>query len=453
MKEKIKNVTADVTKSEIFHFGMLGVAQCVVFQLWSAQMMYFYTDIFMLAPMFISGMFLFARIWDGVNDPMIGLFIERTRTRYGRFKNALLFAPLPLAIALVLNFTVPSFGKTGNMIYAVVTYILFGMIYTTIDVSFFSLPTAMTNDSNKRASLFGIGRLCTGTTMSALGILTIPCVTMLGKGDMKTGYFYTAILFGVASCILYLLNVGHVHERTIQDKPKFNFKTTIKAIGQNKPLLMVMVFGFILQFVSVAKSSLNMYYATYNLGNVQLVAIVGLAGVPGMLLGSVVAPMLVKKFEAKYVAVGLNILFFIDSLGLFFFKNNVAALVVNNLLFLFYVGAGMVLVSTMTAETIEYAELKIGQRNEGFITSTQTFISKFAVALANSGVLALIAALGYVPNQTQAEGTLNAFFYMESIIPGLIGLLACIPMLIYPLTKKEYARISDELKIRREQNA
>lgn len=113
----------------------------------------------------------------------------------------------------------------------------------------------------------------------------------------------------------------------------------------------------------------------------------------------------------------------------------------------------MVLVSTMTAETIEYAELKIGQRNEGFITSTQTFISKFAVALANSGVLALIAILGYVPNQTQAEGTLNAFFYMESIIPGLIGLLACIPMLIYPLTKKEYARITEELRIRREQNA
>lgn len=404
MKEKMKNVTADVTKSEIFHFGMLGVAQCVVFQLWNAQMMYFYTDIFMLAPMFISGMFLVARVWDGVNDPMIGLVIERTKTRYGRFKNALLFAPLPLAIALVLNFTVPSFGKTGNMIYAVVTYIIFGMIYTTLDVSYFSLPTVMTSDSDKRASMFGIGRLCTGMTTSVVGILIIPCVTMLGKGDMKKGYFYTAILFGVVSCILYLLNVGHVHERTIQDKPKFNFMTTLKVIGQNKPLLMVMVFGFILQFVSVAKSSLNMYYATYNLGNVQLVAIVGLTGVPGMLLGSVVAPALIKKFEAKYVAVGLNVLFFIDSLGLFFFKNNVPALVINNLIFLFYVGAGMVLVSTMTAETIEYAELKIGQRNEGFITSTQTFISKFTVALANSGVLALIASLGYVPNQAQAEG-------------------------------------------------
>lgn len=453
MKEKMKNVTADVTKSEIFHFGMLGVAQCVVFQLWNAQMMYFYTDIFMLAPMFISGMFLVARVWDGVNDPMIGLVIERTRTRHGRFKNALLFAPLPLAIALVLNFTVPSFGKTGNMIYAVVTYILFGMIYTTLDVSYFSLPTVMTNDSGKRASMFGIGRLCTGMTTSIIGILIIPCVTMFGKGDMKKGYFCTAILFGVVSCILYLLNVGHVHERSIQDKPKFNFGTTLKAIGQNKPLLMVMVFGFILQFVSVAKSSLNMYYATYNLGNVQLVAIVGLAGVPGMLLGSVVAPMLVKKFEAKYVAVGLNVLFFADSLGLLFFRNNVAALVVNNLIFLFYVGAGMVLVSTMTAETIEYAELKIGQRNEGFITSTQTFISKLAVALANSGVLAMIAALGYVPNQTQAEGTLSAFFYMESIIPGLIGLLACIPMLIYPLTKKEYARITQELEAHRGERA
>lgn len=453
MKEKMKNVTADVTKSEIFHFGMLGVAQCVVFQLWSAQMMYFYTDIFMLAPMFISGMFLFARIWDGVNDPMIGLVIERTRTRYGRFKNALLFAPLPLAVALVLNFNVPSFGKTGNMIYAVVTYIIFGMIYTTIDVSFFSLPTVMTNDSNKRASLFGIGRLCTGTTISAVGILTIPCVTMLGKGDMKTGYFRTAIVLGIISCILYLLNVRHVHERFIQDKPKFNLSKTLRVIGKNKPLLMVMIFGFILQFAAVVKSSMNMYYATYNLGNVQLVAIIGLAGVPGMLLGSIVAPILTKKFEVKYTAIVLSLLFFLDSFGLLFFKNNVAALLVNNFLFLFYTGAGMVLVSTMTAESIEYAELNVGQRNEGFITSTQTFISKLVGALGNSGVLALIAILGYVPNQPQTEDTLNAFFYMESIIPGLFGLLACIPMLIYPLTKKEYARITEELNIRRKQNA
>ena len=276
---------------------------------------------------------------------------------------------------------------------------------------------------------------------------------MLGKGDMKKGYFLTAVVFGVVACILYLLNVGYVHERSIVDKPKFNFMMTMKAIGQNKPLLMVMIFGFILQLVSVGKSSLNMYYATYNLGNVQLVAIVGLAGVPGMLLGSAVAPALIKRFEAKYVAVGLNIVFFIDSLFLFFFENNATALFINNLFFLFYVGAGMVIVSTMTAETIEYAELKIGQRNEGFITSTQTFISKLAVAIANSSVLALIAALGYVPNQTQSAGTLKTFFYMESIIPGIIGILACIPMLIYPLTKKEYAKITEELKARRGENA
>ncbi len=453
MNNKIKKVTEDVTKSEIFHFGMLGVAQCIMFQLWNGQMMYFYTDIFMLAPMFISGMFLVARVWDGINDPMIGLVIERTRTRFGRFKNAMLFAPLPLAIALVLNFTVPSFGKTGNLIYAVVTYILFGMIYTTIDVSYFSLPTVMTDKADKRATMFGIGRLCTGMTTTIAGILIIPCVTMLGKGDMKKGYFLTAVVFGVVACILYLLNVGYVHERSIVDKPKFNFMMTMKAIGQNKPLLMVMIFGFILQLVSVGKSSLNMYYATYNLGNVQLVAIVGLAGVPGMLLGSAVAPALIKRFEAKYVAVGLNIVFFIDSLFLFFFENNATALFINNLFFLFYVGAGMVIVSTMTAETIEYAELKIGQRNEGFITSTQTFISKLAVAIANSSVLALIAALGYVPNQTQSAGTLKTFFYMESIIPGIIGILACIPMLIYPLTKKEYAKITEELKARRGENA
>ena len=82
MKDKIRTVSVDVTKKEIFHFGMLGVAQCIIFQFWNNQMMYFYTDIFMLSPLFISGMFLVARIWDAINDPMIGMTIERTKTKF-----------------------------------------------------------------------------------------------------------------------------------------------------------------------------------------------------------------------------------------------------------------------------------------------------------------------------------------------------------------------------------
>lgn len=445
MKNKIKTVSSDVTKKEIFHFGMLGVAQCIIFQFWNNQMMYFYTDIFMLSPLFISGMFLVARIWDAINDPMIGMTIERTRTRFGRFKNAILLAPFPLMIATILCFAVPSFGKTGNYVYATITYILFGMIYTSLDVSYFSLPTVMTENTDKRASLFGVARLSTGMTGAVMGILIIPCVTFLGRENMKTGYFLTAIVLGIASCVVYYLNAGKVHERYIFDKPKFEFKKTMRAIIQNKPLIMIMIFGFILQLLTIAKSSLNMYYATYNLGNTMLVSIIGLAGVPGMLIGSAIAPALIKRFETKYVGIGLNILFFLDSLFLFAFENSMIALLINNLVFMFYVGAGMVLVSAMTADTIDYAELKLGQRNEGFITSTQTFISKLALAFANSGILALIAALGYVPNQTQSENTLKAFFYIESIIPGIIALLACIPMIIYPLTKKKYSEIKKEL--------
>lgn len=449
MKEKMRHIAAEVTGKEIFCFGMLGVAQGIVFQLWNGQMMFFYTDIFMLSPAFLSVLFLVARIWDGVNDPMCGLIIERTKTKYGRFKNAMIFAPLPLAVALALNFFVPSFKGIGMYVYVVVTYLMFDIVYTFVDVSYFSLPVVMTENQDKRSSMFGIARLATGMTTSIVGILIVPCVMLLGRGDMKSGYFLTALAFGIISCLIYFLTTRHVHERYIPDKEKVDFKKTIRAIVQNKPLLMVMLFGFILQMITVGKSSLNMYYATYNLGNVMLASIVSLAGVPGMLIGSAVAPILIKKFEAKYVGIGITILFFLDSLGLFFFENNVVALMVNNLIFMFYVGAGMVIISTLTAETIEYADWKLGQRNEGFITSTQTFISKVAVAVANSGVLALIGFLGYVPDAEQTAGTLKAFFYIESIIPGTIGLLAIIPLVIYPLTKKEYARITEELKKRR----
>ncbi len=360
----------------------------------------------------------------------------------------MVLSPFPLAIILVLNFTVPSLTGIGMYAYVIITYLLFDMVYTFIDVSYFSLPAVMTDNSDKRASMFGVARLCTGMTTTIIGILIVPCVSAFGKGDARKGYFFTAVLFGVLTCLVYFLNTRNVHERHIAEKESFDFKKTMKAIVQNKPLLMVMAFGFILQFVTVGKSSMNMYYATYNLGNTMLVSLVGLAGVPGMLIGSAIAPALIKKFEAKSVGIGITIIFFIDSLLLMFFKDNFIALMVNNIVFMVYVGAGMVLVSTMTADTIEYADWKIGQRNEGFITSTQTFISKLAVAIANSSVLAIIAVLGYTPNVAQSETMLNTFFLIESIIPGAIGLIAIIPMMLYPLSHKEHARIQQELNVR-----
>lgn len=296
---KSREISQDVTKKEMFHYSMLGVAECVVFCLWNNYMMMFYTDVFLLPPIFVSGLFLLSRIWDGINDPLLGMVAERTKTRWGRFKNYMLFMPVLLAIAMILNFTIPDLTGIAAMVYASITYLMMGMVYTTVDVSFFSLPTVMTTDNKKRTTLFGLSRLSTGMAQTIFSMMIIPCVQFFGQGDMAKGFLITAIVYSGISCILYFFNAPKVYERIIPEKTSFNLKQTMRAFTTNKPLMMIMLLGFIVQLATIAKSSMNIYYVTYNLNDVGLMATLGLVSIPGMLLGSIIAPILIKRFEKK----------------------------------------------------------------------------------------------------------------------------------------------------------
>ena len=118
---------------EVLGHALGGVGQNTVYALWSGFITAFYTDVFGMNPAVMAGIFLFARIWDAVNDPMMGIMADRSKSRFGRYRCWLLRMPAVVAACLVLNFTVPHFGTMGNIIYAAVTYILMGMAFTSVD--------------------------------------------------------------------------------------------------------------------------------------------------------------------------------------------------------------------------------------------------------------------------------------------------------------------------------
>lgn len=114
-----------------------------------------------------------------------------------------------------------------------------------------------------------------------------------------------------------------------------------------------------------------------------------------------------------------------------------------------FVGAAFVVISSMTADTIEYGEWKTGQRNEGVITSTRTLITKIASALVGVAVAVVLSMTGYVPNVEQTEHTMNAFHFVVSFLPGIVMMIGAIPMFFYTLTEERHAKIVAELKERR----
>lgn len=449
-KQKMKKEKNMASNIEVLGHALGGVGQNTVYALWSGFITAFYTDVFGMNPAVMAGIFLFARIWDGINDPMMGIFADRSKSRFGRYRCWLLRMPPVVAVCLVLNFTVPHFGTTGNIIYAAITYILMGMAFTSVDIPYWSLPAAMTSNPEERTKIFTTATL--GTNLATtVGNMLIPIllVTFGGTGSSRA-YFITAVIFALVGFVLYLTCFGLVREHVKAPTEKFSFKLAIKSLFTNKPLFCIMITNLVINLAFIMKMTLNYYYTTYTLGDVKLMSLMSLITLPSILLGTAAAPFLTKFFGKKKTLLGLMAANLVISIIFYLIGyHNVTLVLIMGALQILCVGCSFVVISSMTADTIEYGEWKTGQRNEGVITSTRTLITKIASALVGVAVAVVLTMTGYVPNVEQTASTMNAFHFVVALLPGIVMMIGAIPMFFYPLTEKRHAEIVEELKERK----
>ena len=440
-----------VTLSEIAGHAVAGVGQNLIFGLWSGYMLVFFTDVFGIAGGAAGLIMMFTRIWDAVNDPMMGVIADRTRTRWGRYRPWLLFMAAPIIVFLTLNFSAPDLSATGKILYAYITYVMMSMAFTAVDVPYWTLPAAMSEDVKKRTAIYSVSRTATTLTGVVVGIIAIPLITAIGRGNMAQGYFFTALILSAAGAVLYLTGFSLVREH-VEPPPaeKFSFKEAVKVIIQNKPLLLIILSTTVAFSSSFVRSNLLIYYVQYNLGSLELVPLFNLVQLPAMILGVVLTPLLSKKLGQKRLFIAAC-LWAASFNMVFFFSGYDSAQAVLALFFLSGISMGllMVLVSSMIANTIEYAEWKTGQRREGLISSTQTFLAKLCMAIGG-GLSGFILSLSkYEPNVPQSESTLSIFHFTMTLLTALGLGLGIIPMLFNDFTEKKHAEIQAELNARR----
>lgn len=449
-KQKMKKEKNMASNIEVLGHALGGVGQNTVYALWSGFITAFYTDVFGMNPAVMAAIFLFARIWDGINDPMMGILADRSKSRFGRYRCWLLRMPPVVAVCLVLNFTVLHFGTTGNIIYATITYILMGMAFTSVDIPYWSLPAAMTSNPEERTKIFTTATL--GTNLATtVGNMLIPIllVTFGGTGSSRA-YFITAVIFALVGFVLYLTCFGLVREHVKAPTEKFSFKLAIKSLFTNKPLFCIMITNLVINLAFIMKMTLNYYYTTYTLGDVKLMSLMSLITLPSILLGTAAAPFLTKFFGKKKTLLGLMAANLVISIIFYLIGyHNITLVLIMGALQILCVGCSFVVISSMTADTIEYGEWKTGQRNEGVITSTRTLITKIASALVGVAVAIVLTMTGYVPNVEQTASTMNAFHFVVALLPGIVMMIGAIPMFFYPLTEKRHAEIVEELKERK----
>ena len=443
-------IAGEVKGREMFGHAIAGFGQNLIFGLWSNYMLVFYTDIFGIAAGTASIIMLLTRVWDGINDPMMGSIADRTRTKWGRYRPWLLFMAPVIVIFLVLNFSSPDLSPTLKVVYAGITYVMMSMAFTAVDVPYWTMPAAMSPDVKKRSRIISFSRMSTTLAATILGIIAIPLIHALGQGDKQKGYMMTALVVGLIGAGFYLIGFFCIREHVQPAlNQKITFKSSVKAIIQNKPLLLLLCCGLLGNIGTMLKQGMVIYYVKDCVGSENLIPTFSLLFLPGMIFGLIIAPVFAKRFDSKSVFIGARVFGIIVDV-IFFFAGfeNIPLVMFLYALTSIPLGISSVVSATMLTNTIEYAEWKFGNRQEGLISSTQTLTAKIGMALSAGVIGAVLEIADYVPNHVTSE-TQMMMHGAFTLFCAFIGVLAIIPMLFNKFTDKEHQRIMNELAERK----
>jgi len=386
-------------------------------------------------------MFLVSRIWDGLNDPIMGIIVDNTKSRWGRFRPYLLFVPFIMAITTVLCFLSPDLSDKGKLIYAYITYIAWGMSFTAMDIPYWSMSAAITQDSVERNKVVMVPRTLAMVGFLIVNVLTLPLVKITGSWTL------VAIIYSFFAIVFTLITFFFVEEKVrVEREKKQTLKDVLGLFKANRPLRMIIYTMLILEGISAIRLSLTYYYLRYNLDAEATIPIfLGLYLLMNV-VGAVVAPIIAKGIGKKSVGIISVSLTTITSVGMFFTGYNALGFIFFwNIIGAIALGASNIVMTSMIADCVEYGQWKTGNRAEGMVFSTNIFKTKLASALGGAlGAYALHWA-GYIADMSQAKETLDIIHTSFSLIPGIISLIAFIPLLKYDLTEKKYKEILVQL--------
>ena len=451
---------------EKFSYGFGDLASVLYWQTFMLYFTYFYTDVFLIPASAAATMFLISRIWDGVNDPMMGIIADRTKTKWGHFRPYLLWLCVPFAAVGVLTFTVPDFSPDGKLIWAYVTFILIMMLYTAINIPYTALLGVISPDSNERTSVSSFKFLFAFSAGIIVSATLLPMVKAFGGENEAKGWQLSFVVYGIAAVIFFLIAFKGTKERV--QPPKSQKSSVLQDLSElvtNTPWLVLLAgtITFIL-FVAV-RGSVTVHYFKYAVGTQSLslpfigdgtydfetlTSAFNTIGQISAFIGVLLVNWFAKRVGKKNAFMIIFVVA-IFSTGIYYFLNPNQL----GLIFFFQITGSMtggplsVLIWAMYADAADYGEWKKGRRATGLVFSASTMSQKFGWAFGAFVALNLMSQVGFSPNQAQSAESLNGLIALFSIIPAGFGILSTIIIFFYPLSDKRVDEIVAALAERR----
>jgi glucuronide carrier protein len=437
-------------RSQFLGYAAGDVANNLTFSMVSAFLLIYYTDVAGISAATAGTLFLIVRIWGGVTDLVAGRRADATSTRWGKFRPYVLFGAVPLMLLLVALFSIPSgLGDDAKVIWAFVSYALFSLVYSFVNIPYGSLSAAMTQEPGERAKLSTARMISASLTILAIAIIVSPQIA--GGGNLQHSLTITTLVFAVIGVAMYVWCFATSRETVQRDVADISLRDTIAMMRHNRPLVLLCASSLLFLTAMFSLQTVGVYYARDVLGNADLYIVMTIVQTAGMIVAAAVVPKAIAAVGKKRTYVVAGAIAAAASIGIALTPGSTPAIGIACLGVLgFGLGTVNTLIFALQADTVDYGEWNSGIRTEGSSYAVLSFTRKTGQGIGGAAAAYMIGLGGYVSGAaTQSAGAETAVRLAAGGLPAVLFLGAVAVMLVYPLTEKVFRTLVAEMAERR----
>ena len=449
MNKQNKKLTLKV----LLGYGSGDVGGNLYFTVVALLLMNYFTDIVGLPPILAGIAIMLGKVWDAITDPVVGFLSDKTKSTWGRRRPWLLFASVPLGLSMFNLFKNPGINNNNILfIWACLSFIIISTFYTFVNIPYNALTPDLTKDYNERTKLNGVRMFFAVCGTFLGGALAQPIINTFA--NKNTGYIIMGALFGGVMTLFAIIPFITVKEPEITEA-KINkeniFKSYLSAF-KNIPFILILIpWTLNIAGITIITGTL-VYYFKYLFNNEYLLTNAMLILLGFAMLFNIIITLssnfLGKIGKKKIYIIGMSI-FTLAVLIIFFFGHKLGL----TFLYVFIGLAGIgfsthyVMPWSIIPDTIEYDYLKNGVKKEGIYYGLWTFLTKVGQAFAALLIGIILNVFGYIPNVVQSNKAIFGIRLLIGPITALLFIIANIILAFYPINKKKYEEIQQQIKV------
>lgn len=457
-KEKLVAIENKLSIKTKLSYGLGDLASNLTLALTSTYLMFFYTDVYVLPVTALGAIFLISRIVSALFDPIMGYFVDKTKTKYGKARPYILYGSIPLSIATIIMFCTPDLSQNMKIAFAFFIYIIWGVLYSIINIPYGTMMSLMTHDSDEKMQLGSLRMLGMALGQAVVTMFMAPMVTFFGHNNARLGYSLSASIFAIFSFILFMIVFKNCKEKKYITKEnvdsknyEFNLKDKIRSaiggvveISKNLPWLVSVVIALTSFFRFGAIIPITIYFCNYSLKEPALVSVLLPITSLSPAVSALIAPYFFKKYGIRNGNIYAVIMGIITYSFIKYFEGQTSIFICLYSISMIFSMLPMVSMFTIIANSADYHHWKFGKRMDAQLYAWNSFMTKIGLALGAAFLAWGLAYIKYEPNNVNpsVSNCLSNTFYF---CPIVIMFLQLIGIMFYRIDKV-YKNIINDLK-------